>query len=116
MSVDLGVIKSTMTCIHIILGNNTNKHNTFDSIDDLLESITASLESNLTSENGGGFYGEEILESFHKSIEWMKDRCVITILSDNSMNKPIIVINKDKLIAYIIDPDPPGDKNSRYMT
>lgn len=112
MNDDLEVIKSTLTCIHIILGNSPNKHNSFDSIDDLLESITASLESNLTPENGGGFYGKEILESFPKSIEWMKDRSIITIINDNTMNKPIVEINKEMLVRYIMNPDSSGDKNS----
>ena len=112
MNDDLEVIKSTMTCIHIILGNGTNKHNSFDSIDDLLESISASLESNLTPKNGGGFYGKEILESFPKSIEWMKYRGIITIIIDNTMNKSIVEINKDKLVKYIMNPDSSSDKNS----
>jgi hypothetical protein len=106
MSVDLEVIKSTMTCIHIIIRNTPNKQEAFDSIDDLRENISASLGSNLTPENDGGFYGDEILESLPSSIEWMKNRGIITVIEDSNMNKSIIGVNKDKLVEYIIDPNP----------
>lgn len=105
MAKDLEVIKSTMTCIHIILGNNPNKEPVFDSTDDLLRNIISSLDhENL--ESNSSYYGKEIIESFPNSINWMKAKGIISSMKKNdSKSKRSIRIDKNKLVEHIVNSD-----------
>jgi len=102
---DIEVIKSTMTCIHIILGNNPEKEPVFDSTDDLLSNIITSLDHE-NYESNSGYYGKEIIDSFPNSINWMKAKGIISSIKKNdSKSKKSIRIDKNKLVEYIVNSD-----------
>ena len=102
---DIEVIKSTMTCIHIILGNNPEKESVFDSTDDLLRNIITSLDHENHKDNSG-YYGKEIIDSFPSSIKWMKAKGIITSVNKNdSKSKRSIKIDKNKLVEHIVNSD-----------
>jgi len=103
MGKDFEVIKSTMTCIHIIMGNNPEQEPVFDSTDDLLKSISRSLdpENNISK---SGYYGNEIIDSFPSSIKWMKAKGIITTINKNdSKGEGPIRIDKSKLVEHIVN-------------
>lgn len=102
MAEDLDIIKSTMICIHIIIGSTQNKEPIFESADNLLKSISKSLDNNGRLERGG-FYGDEILSSFSKSIMWMEARGIITFVENNYQSDPQIKIDKNKLVETIVN-------------
>ena len=101
---DLEIKKSLMTHIHIILGAEPAKENTFISLDELYNKISAAMD--VLQNHKAGYYGTELLDSFDDSIEWMKDRGIIIIFEgDEKNNSSIVQINKDKLVKYIVDQD-----------
>jgi hypothetical protein len=103
MGKDFEVIKSTMTCIHIILGNNPEREHVFDSTDDLLKSISKCLDDENDIGNSG-YYGNEIIDSFPNSIEWMKSKGIVTTVKKNdSKDNGPIRIDKNKLVEHIVN-------------
>jgi hypothetical protein len=103
MGKDFEVIKSTMTCIHIILGNNPEREHVFDSSDDLLKSISKCLDHENDIGNSG-YYGNEIIDSFPNSIEWMKSKGIVTTVKKNdSKDNGPIRIDKNKLVEHIVN-------------
>ena len=100
---DLEIKKSLMTHIHIILGAEPAKENTFFSLDELYSKISAAMD--VLQNHKIGYYGTELLDSFDDSIEWMKDRGIIIFEGDEKNNSSIVQINKDKLVKYIVDPE-----------
>lgn len=100
---DFEVIRSTMTCIHIIIGKNPEKEPVFNSIDDLLDSISKCLDHENNAANSG-YYGKEILDSFLSNIEWMKAKGIVTSVRINGSNYDgPIRIDKKKLVKHIVN-------------
>lgn len=100
---DLEVIKSTLTCIHIIMGNNPEKELVFDSANDLLKSISKCLDTD-SNVDKSGFYGKELLDSFTNSLNWMKSKGIITPVKKNdSKCEGSIKVDKNKLVEHIVN-------------
>jgi len=101
---DLEKIKSIMTHIHIILGRSEQEKNyTFSSIEELYAKISSSIGS--SQEAIGSYYGTELLDSLNSSIKWMKKRGIVVFTDNKNSNFPLVQIDKEKLIQYIVDPD-----------
>ena len=101
---ELEITKSLMTHIHIILGTEPTKEYTFSSLEELYNKISAAIDTPQSNETG--YYGVELLDSFDNSMIWMKKRGIV-IFEDDEKSKPSAIrIDKDKLIKYIIDPEP----------
>lgn len=101
---DLEKLKSIMTHIHIILGRSEQeKKYTFSSIEELYAKISSSIGS--SQESISSYYGTELLDSINSSIKWMKKRGIVVFTDDKKSISPLVQIDKEKLIKYIVDPD-----------
>jgi hypothetical protein len=103
---DLEITKSIMTHIHLILGNESEKNHTFNSIQELYDKINARLEPYDTTKEAS-YHRKELLSTFDKNVEWMKVRKIIIPDHDKKSGTLGIKIDKEKLVKYIVDPEIP---------
>lgn len=107
---NLEITKSLMIHIYLILGNEPNRNSTFSSIRELYNKIEARLEP-YNKDEKANYFGKEILKTFDKNMEWMRARGILSFNSKDKMaEKGDVIIDKEKLVQYIIDPELPSPK------